>query len=149
MSFSLRSASSATVFEFRACAHRFDNIIGAESAAHQTLAKRGKLGGGQRQPQGADFLLESLLQQFLLAGFRERLFEGRFNLAVINEFGFQLAADAVAAVGAVADQRGSVVLGKLLIVQVVELAEAGNRLARLRLNRGYFFSSARRISATE
>ena len=77
------------------------------------------------------FLFESLLQQFPLAGLSEGLLEGRFNLAVINEFGFQLAADAVAAVSAVADQRGSIVLGKLLIVQVVELAETGNRLGDL------------------
>ena len=95
------------------------------------MAKRSQLGAGQGQAQGADFLGQSFLQQIPLAGLLEGLREGRFNLAIIHEFGFQLAADAVAAIGAVAYQRGSIMLGKLLIVQVVELAETGNRLGDL------------------
>jgi hypothetical protein len=71
----------------------------------------------------ADFLAKDLLEQLVLADLLEGLRDGGIDETVVDPFGFQFPDDPAGAEGAVAPERASLLFGKLLVVEVAELAQ--------------------------
>ena len=118
--------------------HRFDDITGAESPAEQGLAQGGEFRPRQRQFQRAQFAVELNFKRCALVRLLEGALDGRLDEAIIEQAGFQFAADAMRAVVTVAGERGSHLFSGFAVVQETLGAQARHRFAR-RLRAGKLF----------